>query len=293
MNDPIVLAHGIAPFDEIYQPFLKWLRKYWSKTPDKYDYFKGIASYLRHHGFTVFAPRVDFAGSVSERAKELAQAVRKILEETESSKVHIIAHSMGGLDARRMIVDEDMQDRVATLTTIGTPHCGTTFVDKGLAKAGGLVNFFLNKGLDLKGVRDLHTEAALAFNQRAEKAEAKNPVHYIVYAGKQQKKQVFGLLKPSWEIIHRKEGENDGLVSVASQSWTSALTGQNSQKSIRQEAFPIEVDHLNELGWWDLDELHGTHWWNFNVKKKIRDFEDQVKAAYLKMAQEADSLVEQ
>ena len=248
---------------------------------------------MRRHGFTVFAPRVNFAASVRERAKELAQAVRKILEETESSKVHIIAHSMGGLDARRMIVDEDMQDSVATLTTIGTPHCGTTIADKGLEQAGGLVNFVLKKGLDLTGFRDLQTEAALAFNQRAQKAEAENPVHYIVYAGKQHKNRVFGLLKPSWEIIHQKEGENDGLVSVASQSWTSALTGENGQKAIRQEAFPIEVDHLNQLGWWDLVQLHGTHWWNFNLKKEIRAFEAQVKAAYLKMAQGAERLVGQ
>ena len=292
MNHPIVLAHGIAPFDEIYRPFLKRLRKSWSKTPDKYDYFKGIASHLRRHGFTVFAPRVSFAGSLKERAKELAQEVRKILEETGSSKVHIIAHSMGGLDARRMIVDEDMQDRVATLTTIGTPHWGSPFADEGLKQAGGLVDFFNKKGWDLTGFKDLQTQAAQAFNQRAEQAEAENPVHYIVYAGKQQKEQVLGLLKPSWEIIHPKEGENDGLVSVASQSWTSALTGQDRQKSIRQEVFPIEVDHLNELGWWDLDELRGTHWWNFNVKKQIRAFEAQVNAAYLKMAQEADRLVE-
>lgn len=291
MNYPVVLAHGIAPFDAIYRPFLKWLRKYLSNDPDNHDYFKGIASHLRRNGFTVFAPRVDFAGRVSQRAKELAQKVRKILDETGSAKVHVIAHSMGGLDARHMIVDEDMQDSVATLTTIGTPHFGTTFADKGLEQAGGLVDFFLKMGFDLRGFKDLQTEAAVAFNQRAQKTEADNPVHYVVYAAKQDKNRVFSLLKPSWEIIHEEEGENDGLVSVTSQFWTSALTGEDGQKAIKQEEFPIEADHLNELGWWDVDQLHGTRWWNFNLKKEIRAFADQVKATYLKMAEDAERLV--
>jgi triacylglycerol esterase/lipase EstA (alpha/beta hydrolase family) len=42
--------------------------------------------------------------------------------------VHIIAHSMGGLDARHLIVDiVTMADKVGTLATIGTPHLGTSF----------------------------------------------------------------------------------------------------------------------------------------------------------------------
>ncbi len=292
MNYPIVLAHGIAPFDKIYRPFLKWLPKVWSHDPDKYHYFKGIASHLSRHGFTVFAPRVDFAGSVSQRANELAHKVRKFLEETGFSKVHVIAHSMGGLDARHMIVDEDMQDTVATLTTIGTPHLGTSFADQGLELTGGLIDYVRKMDLDLRGFKDLQTDVAIAFNQRAQKAEAGSPVHYVVYASKQDKNRVFSLLQPSWEIIHETEGENDGLTSVASQSWVPTLIGDDGRKAIHQKEFPIEADHLNELGWWDPDELHGIRWWwFFNLKKKIQAFEDQVKAAYLKMAEDAERLV--
>jgi len=36
-------------------------------------------------------------------------------------RVHIIAHSMGGLDARLMIYRYRLEDRVASLTTVGTP----------------------------------------------------------------------------------------------------------------------------------------------------------------------------
>lgn len=290
MKYPIVLAHGIAPFDELYQPFLKvW--KYLGRNSDRFDYFKGIASHLTRYHFKVTATHVDFAGSVEKRAGELALEVGEVLAGTGASKIHIIAHSMGGLDARHMIVDNNMHDKVATLTTIGTPHNGTPFADAGIEKAGFLVDLLGNVGSDISGFEDLQTGRTAEFNQRAEKIEAENPVHYVVYASHQGKDRVFGALKPSWEIINAKEGENDGLVSVKSQSWTSALTGEEGQKTIRQETFPIEADHLNELGWWDLDQLRGTSWWKFGFRKDIRAFERQVKDAYLKMARHAESLV--
>ena len=46
--------------------------------------------------------------------------------------MHLIAHSMGGLDARHMIVREGMAERVASLTTVGTPHNGTPVAVKKL-----------------------------------------------------------------------------------------------------------------------------------------------------------------
>jgi len=42
--------------------------------------------------------------------------------DVDGRKVHLFAHSMGGLDARHMITHLGMANRVRTLTTIGTPH---------------------------------------------------------------------------------------------------------------------------------------------------------------------------
>jgi hypothetical protein len=55
----------------------------------------------------------------------------------------------------------------------------------------------------------------------------------------------FFLLKGPFRIIERKEGENDGLVSVSSAQWRAKYF---------QEALN-ETDHLNELGWWDPDQI--------------------------------------
>ena len=87
MEPTIVLAHGIARFDELFV-ILK---------QNKELYFNGVADHLRAHGFTVEEPVVAFADSVGERSRQLASKIKG------RGPVHVIAHSMGGLDARYAI----------------------------------------------------------------------------------------------------------------------------------------------------------------------------------------------
>ena len=274
---PIILAHGIVPFDALYRPLLQVGLRRFLRQPDKYDYFSGIAGHLENHGYTVFAPRVPFAAQVHKRALVLKRRIEVILESTGADRVHIIAHSMGGLDARHMIVDFDMADHVATLTTIGTPHRGTTFADFGLAKVNWLIGFTGAFGLNLEGFRDLSTEATTAFNERALDTESQNPVRYATYAAHQGYARIFTPLKPPWKYIARREGDNDGLVSVTSAAWTDRL----GSKTVRQEAFPVPADHLNELAWWEPCELRAPRQARKPFKNKVRD-------AYLKMVRDAE-----
>jgi triacylglycerol lipase len=66
------------------------------------------------------------AGSIEERAAQLKAAIN---EAFPRGKVHILAHSMGGLDARYMIKMLGMGKRVRTLTTVSTPHHGSFYAD--------------------------------------------------------------------------------------------------------------------------------------------------------------------
>ncbi len=277
MSLPIVLAHGIVPFDALYRPLLQAGLRKLLRQSDKYDYFSGIASHLKNHDYTVFAPRVPFAADVNKRAQALKRHVEAILESTGADRVHIIAHSMGGLDARHMIVDFDMADRVATLTTIGTPHCGTSFADFGLAKVDWLIGFTGTFGLSLDGFRDLSTKATAAFNKRALNAEAGNAVRYTTYAAHQDYARIFTPLKLSWKIITGREGASDGLVPLTSAAWTDRL----GSKFVCQEAFPVSADHLNELAWWEPCEMRAPRQARKPFKNKIRD-------AYLKMVRDAE-----
>jgi triacylglycerol lipase len=76
-------------------------------------------------GYDVHLARLSPTGSVSLRAAQLARQVESIRAE----RVNIIAHSMGGLDARYAITHLGLHSRVASLTTIGTPHHGTPIAD--------------------------------------------------------------------------------------------------------------------------------------------------------------------
>jgi triacylglycerol lipase len=179
---PIVLAHGIARFDILAVILRQKLNLPDDHLAEHFQYFKGIKSHLEAQGFNVSHPNQGFAGSVDLRAEQLRDRVNEVIQTSGAQKVHIIGHSMGGLDARHMIVDKGMADRVATLTNIGTPHHGSPVADR-IEQPGGRCCYKpLDKVLDVDGVEDLTTSKCEQFNRRVEDTEAKNGVTYQTYS---------------------------------------------------------------------------------------------------------------
>jgi pimeloyl-ACP methyl ester carboxylesterase len=108
---PIILAHGYLGFG----------------TLGPLSYFNNVAKILTQLGAQdVFATDVPPKGSISDRAAALAEQIRG---HVPKGKVHVIAHSMGGLDARFLIGNRDGADLIATLTTLGSPFRGTFAAD--------------------------------------------------------------------------------------------------------------------------------------------------------------------
>jgi triacylglycerol lipase len=288
---PIVLAHGIARFDALHELLKNHLHLPDSQQDDELQYFKGIKTHLERHGFTVYRTDVDFAGRVELRAEQLADQINNLLRDQTFKKVHIIAHSMGGLDARHMIVDlSGMAEKVATLTTIGTPHLGTSLADRVLGFGGKFIIRALDAVIHLDGFEDLTIEACTEFNRRAEPLEAANSVVYQTYAGAQPRSEVFFLLKLSWDLINLAEGANDGLVPLTSQQWHRNLIAPNgTSKIVKQVAFQVPVDHLNEVGWWDPSEgivVQGL----IHSIEQVTNYERQIKDIYLSIAQDAGEI---
>src|SRR5207245_1759279 len=93
------------------------------------NYFPGIVELLQAGGNRVFAPALSPTCSIAQRACELRQF---LLNHCPHERVHLFAHSMGGLDARYLISRLEMAEQVASLTTIGTPHRGSPFADWGI-----------------------------------------------------------------------------------------------------------------------------------------------------------------
>ena len=75
-------------------------------------------------------PDVPPLATSAERARVLADAIQRKFPE---GAVHIIAHSMGGLDGRTLIGHDlhglSTPGRIASLTTLATPHGGSPVAD--------------------------------------------------------------------------------------------------------------------------------------------------------------------
>ena len=109
----IILAHGLFGFGDPLPGF------------SFVNYFNSIRLELEAKGHSVIVPTVNPVGSIQLRGAQLA---REILQDPKAGQgMHILAHSMGGLDARQALnTNSDLSSRVATLVTIGTPHAGIT-----------------------------------------------------------------------------------------------------------------------------------------------------------------------
>jgi triacylglycerol lipase len=200
---PIVLVHGLLGFDRVKVGPLTLLR-----------YFPGIEETLIAAGHRVAVPSLSKTRGVAHRAAELKRFIR---ERFPDDKVHVIAHSMGGLDARYMISRLGADDRVLSLTTIGTPHRGSAFADWGIRRLGRSVKPFLNFcGVPTDAFDDLTTEACARFNEETPDAPG---VRYYSVAGACPRELLPRLSLWSADLVTEEGGANDGIVSVASATY--------------------------------------------------------------------------
>jgi triacylglycerol lipase len=116
--------------------------------------FHRVVEALSADGHEVHAIDVPPFASVEVRASFAADAIDQILagwafdHPGAEPKVNLIAHSMGGLDARFVISSFGYGDRVASLTTIATPHLGSAVADFALAHLPGSPGSPLDQTVD-------------------------------------------------------------------------------------------------------------------------------------------------
>jgi triacylglycerol lipase len=274
---PIVLAHGIARFDALVRVVVP------SGSPfaDETHYFRRIQSTLAGHGFDARHSAVPWAGSVGSRAAALWRQIRAL----DAPKVHIVAHSMGGLDARHMLYDfrdEGAALRVASLTTIGTPHLGTSFADWGLEHGDELLGLLNALGIGcLDGFRDLATATCERFDAHVRGFEESSGVLFQTWSGTQSFLRTFAPLKFAWLVISERDrardgGANDGLVPLYSARWRADYYRGD-----------LDADHLNQIGWCDPDELAHVFFPSPQRDAQMRlAVEQQARDVYVAIAKE-------
>lgn len=207
---PIVLVHGFAGFDEL------------GVGQFRHAYFRGVRDRLAGAGIDVRTVKLSPVASLRERAAELASQVHAM----KGGKLHLVAHSMGGLDARLGLSSLGLADRVATLVTLGTPHRGTPLAS--------LVPHLGKLRSILRGLEDLSPESIRRMEERLADADG---VRYASVLLAPTRKAVSAPLLPTYLWLERLHGSpSDGLVPTASQRRGTVMA-------------TIDADHWGAIGW--------------------------------------------
>jgi hypothetical protein len=214
---PVILVHGIAFNDR------EDVTKSWGNIP----------STLQKCGVRIFLGNTDGWGSYRTNAAILKETIENVFTETGSEKVNIIAHSKGGIDARYLIWRYDLSEKVASLTTIATPHKGSEVADA--IQNGKLIHSQFAKHL-VKAYEASYgdknpTMYDVLFELTTERMQEFNamvPPDVNVYCQSisvmMKKPSDDPVLAATNRYIKKLSGDNDGLVSVESATW-----GQRSQ----------------------------------------------------------------
>ncbi len=189
MTEPhtVVLIHGLFGFSR----FL-WM-----------EYFHGIRQLFESMGLRVLAPSLPWAGNIEKRSAVLARQLSD-----EEGPLHLVAHSMGGLDARYFIHHLGGAEKVASLTTLATPHRGSSASDYVCSHLSPFVIF--------PSIRALTLENMSAFN-RATADQA--GVIYRSYSASRAISEQPWITRHYGRVIAEHEGDNDSQVSVPSAMW--------------------------------------------------------------------------
>jgi triacylglycerol lipase len=255
---PIVLAHGMAGFDNI----------------GPLDYWYQIPNDLRRDGARVFVTQVSSFESSEVRGEQLLRQVREILAITGAAKVNLIGHSHGNQSIR--YVAGVIPNRVASVTSVGGPARGSPVADlvyqatqlpvvgspgTGLLTSvvngfGWLIGVSAGQRLpqdSLGGLKSLTTAGAAAFNAKfpagipttacGEGAYSVNGVRYYSWSGTGT---LTNVLDPSSTAL-----AGTGLAFVGKSDWSNdGLVGRCSShvgKVIRDNYYMDHLDEVNQI----------------------------------------------
>jgi triacylglycerol lipase len=248
---PLVLVHGLNGFRDL----------------GPVDYFFRVPAGLEEAGLEAYVTAVAPYDGTPQRSLMLKAEIDRILLQSGARKVNVVAHSQGGLDTRYLISTLGYGDRVATLTTVSTPHRGTRVADALLDHQLPLQEELLNAYAFLFGeasgdaqndpnarasLETLSEAHAAAFNR----ANPDDPrVAYFSFAGRTNLQRAEEQCQGEWpnpeavdaiepallatwvllaqDLLHPQA--SDGLVAVSSARWGRFMSC-------------LPADHADEIG---------------------------------------------
>lgn len=208
---PILLVHGMGFRD-------RKILNYWGRIPKA----------LKKNGNKVYYGNQDANGRIEDNAIVLKDRINQIISETGCEKVNVIAHSKGGLDIRYAVSHFDLEDKVASITTMQTPHNGSKTVDLLLKFPDGMVrlvakiaDFWLKllgdeKPMSYEVFHSLTTNDAKEFNSKNIISEKVYGQSYA-FLMKNAFSDIF-LFFP-YLVVRIIEGKSDGLLTPEAVKW--------------------------------------------------------------------------
>lgn len=250
---PIILVHGMMAKDFPFFPA-----------------FRVITDFLRTQGLSIYVSNQDGVGTIADNAAQLKQEIQEILTKENCGKVNLIAHSKGGLDARYLITRLDMADRIASLTTLSTPHHGSRLSETLLKMPAFLAKtlaFFINTFFRLfrdqkPNVLALAEELTVESMERFNETIVNQPqVYYQSYSSTSPRKKAFIRYIPYKFSRHCEQDDTDGMVSVSSSQWGDYRGSMDGQ-----------IDHFQMVGvYGGKKKLTGVGLFYLHIARQLKE----------------------
>ncbi len=191
------------------------------------------ALHLRSRSVRAIAPNVSPYNTVRARTAQWDERLTHVLDETKTDRLLLIAHSMGGLDARYLITKMGWHEVVDALVTVSAPHRGSAIASLVLDQPE-LVRNWVTDVADWVGthiledgsanIRQALTELTPEYMEDTFNPEVPDhpDVEYWSYgcqAGKGTNVPIAPIFRYLNQYLFEREGANDGIVSVRSARW--------------------------------------------------------------------------
>ncbi|MGM0588313.1 MAG: esterase/lipase family protein [Bacteroidota bacterium] len=217
LRHPVFICHGYGAVASLMKP---------SPLHD-------VCMFMRSRGIPAVAPNIVPYATIETRAEDWASLITRFADRLGVQKVNVIAHSQGGLDMRYALARTGIKDRVCSLTTIATPHHGTSLALLGLNTPHSIrdrfVQFFNWMGekvypsasSDVMGSIQQLTPDYITTKFNSEIRDVHEVRYFSISAavGKGTAHPIAPMMRFQNQYIYDREGVNDGFVSRESAKW--------------------------------------------------------------------------